>query len=430
MNPIDPRLWTSLLFTAPGRCRLRRRVMAPATPALWKIAGWRRQWTKGAPLVAVTGSFGKTTTVRAIRAALDLPPDAVGPNSGDALARTLLLRRGAGVAVYEAGVNQPGDMRRMAAALRPDVAVVTSIGSEHSASLGTRERTRDEKFELVRATAAGGTAVLNVDDPHVRWMSERAPGRVITYGTSEDAHVRILSIALDWPHGSRLRLRIGNWETTMSARLIGDHVAMSVAAALGAAEALEIDRAQAIERLSRLEPTRGRMQIVALPSGITIIRDEYKSGLETIDRALDLLAQVPVERRIVLFGEITEPPAPQHQAYVEVGTRIAGLAQYAILLGKKIDSYRSGLRRGGMAADHIIEAGRSWRQALAALQAIARPGDVVLLKGRHDERLERIALALEGRTVGCNLMVCNTPLGRCDSCPMLRHGWGTRTPVV
>ena len=109
---------------------------------------------------------------------------------------------------------------------------------------------------------------------------------------------------------------------------------------------------------------------------------------------------------------------------------MAPLVDRAVLLGKKTAAYRTGLKRGGLAPDRIVDAGRSWRRAFEALAGTLMPGDVVLLKGRHDERLERVALALEGQDVGCDLVVCNTPLGRCDTCSMLRPGWGRLPPVV
>lgn len=421
-----------LLLTAPGRCRLRKQLLDPIEPMLMRLAGTRRRFSGGSHrLIGVTGSYGKTTTARAIRCALGGTAAATaGPNSGAALSRALLTQSfRAPYSVFELGIGRLGQMAPTARAFRPDVVVVTSIGGEHAVSLGTRERTREEKFELVRGMAPGGIAVLNGDDPHVRWMIDRTPGRVITFGTGEGNDVRADSMALDWPHGTRLEVRIGAWQGSARVRLVGDHVVYAILAALAVAHAVGVAPEVALARLTELEPTPGRMQVVALPGGAYLLRDEYKSGLETIDRALELFAQIPAAHRIIVLGEITEPPSPQHPQYVALGQRVAPLVDRAVVFGKKTDGYRTGLKRGGLAADRIVDAGRSWRRAFDALDGTLVPGDVVLLKGRHDERLERVALALAGHQVGCELVVCNTPLGRCDNCAMRERGWGRIEPV-
>lgn len=408
-------------------------VLQPIEPGLWSAAGLRRRFArKSHRLVAVTGSFGKTTTARAIRCALGLPVGATaGPNARYALAFALIRQSTrCPFSVFEVGIGQPGQMAPMARAFAPDIAVVTSIGSEHAASMRTLERTRAEKFELVRALSRDGVAVLNGDDPNVRWMAQAWGGRVVTFGFGESNDIRADAVELDWPRGTRLNVHVGDWRASTTVRLVGSHMVMAILAALGVARAVGVDPALALSRLAALEPSPGRMQIVPLDGGACLLRDEHKSGLETIYAAIDLFAQVPAVRRVIVLGEMTEPPAPQRQHHAAVGQRAASIVDRAILVGHTGKGYRTGLRRGGLAADRIVDAGLGWRGAHRELASSLRPGDVVLLKGRHDQRLERIALALTGRSVQCDLEICNTPLGRCDTCPMLETGWGTRQPTM
>lgn len=407
-------------------------LLEPLEPALWRAAGVRRRTMPRAHrLIAVTGSYGKTTTARAIRCALGLPVGATaGPNARYALAFAL-LRQSAGVpfSVFELGIGSPGQMAPMARAFRPDIAVVTSIGTEHGASMRTIETTRDEKSRLVRALSASGIAVLNGDDPNVRWMADRAPGRVITFGYQDGNDVRAEAIELDWPRGTRLTVSSGTWRATTTVRLVGTHSVSAILAGLAVARAAGIDLDAAITRLSALAASPARMEIVPLANGAYLLRDEHKSGLETIHAALDLFEQVPAKRRVIVLGEMTEPPAPQRQHHVNVGRRVAPLVTRAILVGHTGKGFRTGLRQAGLSRDAIIEGGHGWRGAYDTLAASLEPGDVVLLKGRHDQRLERVSLALTGKQVRCDLPVCNTPLGRCDTCPMLETGWGGRQAV-
>ena len=432
---IPPRWWRQLpglLLTPPGRCRLRARLLRPLVPALWAVAGARRRMSgRSHTLVAVTGSFGKTTTARAIRCALGLPvgPSA-GPNAGPALARALLVQSfREPFSVFEVGVGRTGRIVRTSRAFRPSISVVTSIGSGHPL-LESIAVTRDEKFELVRHQVTGGTAVLNGDDPEVRWMIPRAPGRTVTFGFDEGNDIRVESTSLEWPHGMRVEMRVGTWAGSQRVPLFGAHMAYAIAAALAVAHVAGIDLDVAFARLTTLEPTRGRMQVVRLPQGAYLLRDEYKSAIETVNRALDFFSLIPAARRIVVLGEITEPPPPRDRQLDGVAERLAGMADRVIVLGPTTGAYVSGLKRAGMTMDRIVDAGDSWRRAFDALKGTLREGDVVLLKGRHSERLERIALALEGRAVRCALVFCDSPLGRCDTCAMLERGWGSMEPVV
>lgn len=407
-------------------------LLQPAIPALWRAAGRRRSHApRSHRLIAVTGSFGKTTTARAIRCALGLPVgDTAGPNASYSLALALLRQRfDVPFSVFEVGLGPSGPMARMAGALQPDIAVVTSIGAEHAVTFKTIENIREQKFELPRALRDGGIAVLNGDDPHVQWMAERLDRDVVTYGFGEANAVRAESARLHWPAGTEIHVRIGEWSRAMTAGVVGTHMVSAMLAALAAAKAAGIAPDDAVSRLERFTATPGRMQPAKLSGGAWLLRDEYKSTVETIYRALDAFDEIPAARRIAVLGDITEPPSPQRRQYQAVGERAARTVDLAILVGDTGKGYRTGLLRGGLPADRIIDAGRDWRTAWQALESTVGEGDVVLLKGRADQRLERIALAAAGRPVRCDLTFCNTPLGRCDGCTMLERGWEGRQPV-
>ncbi|MCK4513568.1 hypothetical protein KAW64_17590, partial [bacterium] len=130
-------------------------------------------------MIAVVGSYGKTTTTRAVMAALGLPAERhVGRNAGASLL-VGLLRGGlrAAYRVIEVGIAAPGDMVRAASRVRPDMVVVTCIDSEHHLSFGTLERTRQEKAAMLRILSEDGLAVLNGDDPNVLWMGGETAAR-------------------------------------------------------------------------------------------------------------------------------------------------------------------------------------------------------------------------------------------------------------
>lgn len=416
----------AMMATAPGRCELRQSGLRSLEPFLFRLAGMRRRaLDRRRTFIAVTGSFGKSTTVRAVQAAIGLAecPTAV-PNAGPSMALHVLFAKSkVGPRVFEVAAGKRGNVDRAARMLRPEIAVVTCIGSEHITEFKELSAIAQEKSNLLRQLGPHGTAILNGDDPHVRSMRGTVPGRTLTFGFDPGNDIRALDYQIQWPHGSRIAVQLLGQPIELSTRFVGRHMTYPLLAALAVAHLCDVDPHSACERLSRLAPTTGRLQIVRLENGAYILRDEYKSGIETMQRALDVLEEIPARRKIIVFGEITEPPAPQYRNHVRIGKRAGQLADFAVVFGKQRKAYRSGLRRGGMGAEDIVDAGRSWRKAFDALAGYLKEGDVVLLKGRHDERLERIALALTGRSVGCELIRCNTPLGRCDTCTMLESGW-------
>jgi UDP-N-acetylmuramoyl-tripeptide--D-alanyl-D-alanine ligase len=169
----------------------------------------------------------------------------------------------------------------------------------------------------------------------------------------------------------------------------------------------------------------GRLEPVALPGGAYLLLDDSKSPTETIGAALDVLAEIPAARRVVVLGDVSEPVGSTRPLYRRLGAHVARVASRAVFItGDNIGAYMAGAKAGGLPRDARLHAGRSFRRAAAAIAADLRPGDVVLVKGRHSQRLERLALLLSGRQVRCELMECTVRIVRCQACPMLERGWG------
>jgi UDP-N-acetylmuramoyl-tripeptide--D-alanyl-D-alanine ligase len=417
----------SLLRSTSGRARLNGSLYVRGWSLLRPlVAAYRRGPLRRTRLVTVVGSFGKTTTTQAVAAALGLEPRRrFGSNAWIGLAAAVLqLRPADRHAVLEVALDRPGQMRSYANTLRPDVVVVTSIGSAHLSSLGQLETTRHEKAEMVRALPPSGLAVLNGDDPNVRWMASQTSARVVTCGLGPDNDVRASDVQLDWPHGCRFTLWIDGQPRTARSRLLAGPQLFSILAALAVARAAGLELAGALERLAELPPVPGRLQPVRLPNGSYLLRDEYKSALETIDLALDLLAEIPA-RRLAVLGDITEPPKPQGPAYRRLGARLAGTVERTIFVGERFADYAAGARRAGAPTASLVSVGRDPLQAAELLRQELRPGDVVLIKGRGNQRLERVALALQGRPVRCGLSLCPLAVNtRCANCRHLERGWG------
>ena len=153
-----------------------------------------------------------------------------------------------------------------------------------------------------------------------------------------------------------------------------------------------------------------------------------KSSLETIHAALDTLETLPTPRKWVVMGDISEP-GHQGPTYKEVGRRLAQVADGVVIYGKEFARYRAGVRQVGIDHGRLVHARGDLEAAVGQIRDWLQPVDVVLVKGRDTERLDRISRLLRGDPVGCRIGFCDTQI-RCDLCPMVGSGWGKHRVVL
>ena len=423
----------SMLRTPAGRKQLSDGVVYRLWPVLSRLARIdRRTRLSKTRVIAVVGSFGKSTTMRAVALALGVTPTQSALANAWSLVALAVLRIPSAQrhAVFEVGIAAPGEMERYVPVLRPDVTVVTSVGREHVTKLGSLAVTRAEKARMVAALGASGTAVLNGDDENVMWMRGQTRGRVVTFGFGESCDVRAQDVSLDWPHGTRFRLNAFGQTREAMVQLVGRHTILAALAAVAVSQVEGLPLDEALSRLGSLRPTAGRMEPVCLPNGVSILRDDYKSTWETMHAALDVLAEIPARRRLVVFGNVWEAPEPERPVYEALGGRAAGMAARLVVVGEHLPDYRPGAERGGMPGEAVIDGGRTPREAADAISRILQPGDVVLIKGHRNQRLDRVRMLLQGRRVMCNIHFCDIRTIDCEECPMLKTGWGEHRVVM
>lgn len=424
-----------LVRTPPGRQQLFLGQFHNLWPVLRSTAAlYRRSLLRKTRIVAVIGSLGKSTTMRAVRSVLGLHTGRVPPtNSWSGLAVAVLgIRPGDTHGVLEVGIARKGTMTTYARMIRPDIAVVTSIAGEHLYSLKTFAGARHEKAELVRSLPPSGYAVLNGDDPNVRWMASQTSARVLFYGFREENNIRILEYDPVWPEGNRLRFLANGLSQEVQTRLFGRHMVYPVlaAAAVGLVEGRNLDHIASA--LSALQPTAGRLEIEHLDNNVLLLKDDFKSTLETIHSAIATLADFQLKGVKVILGEVTTPPKNLGQIHRNIGRLLAHQASKVIIVGKSktFKEIRSGAKSAGTAGDNFAHAGNYWMKAYHLMKNDLLEGDIVLIKGRRTQRLDRITLFMQGRPVRCQITECTYSVKTCFRCKMLERGWdGLETPV-
>ncbi|WP_326556768.1 UDP-N-acetylmuramoyl-tripeptide--D-alanyl-D-alanine ligase [Micromonospora sp. NBC_01796] len=361
-------------------------------------------------VIGLTGSSGKTSTKDLVAQLVSrLGPTVAPPGSfnnelghpytalqADEQTRFLVLEKGA---------RGPGHVRYLTRVVPPRIAVVLNVGVAHVGEFGSVEAIAQAKGELVEALPAaadGGVAVLNADDPRVRAMASRTTARVVLVGEAADAEVRATGVTLDDRGRASFLLVTPDGSVPVRLGLSGRHQVGNALAA--AAVALEVglplaDLATALGEL-RLVSTR-RMDVFDRPDGVTVIDDSYNANPASMSAALRALAEFGRDRRTVaVLGYMAELGEFEQQGHDEVGRLAADLGvDRLFVVGDSAAPIHHGASAvgtwGGVSVLVTDQA-----EAVAAVRAQLRPGDVVLVKGSRYRTWEVVDALRADATTG------------------------------
>jgi UDP-N-acetylmuramoyl-tripeptide--D-alanyl-D-alanine ligase len=386
-----------------------RATPAPAGLALVRVADTTRALTDlarqvrrraGLPVVAVTGSLGKTTT-KDMTAALLATRGPVLKTEGNlnnqyGLPLTLLrLRSEHSAAVLELGMSAAGEIRALAALAQPDVAMITRIAPVHLEFFASLDAIAEAKAEILEGLSPRGTAVLNGDDPRVVRIGERFGGRVIWFGRGRG---RDVSAADERQNGSgiELTLRLEGKAVPVRLPLAGPHFVENFLAAAAAAHVLGIPAAAMAEAARSLGAARHRGEVLRLGEDVVLLDDCYNSSPEALEAAVVTLGLLPGQRRVAVLGDMLELGPTGALLHRERGRSLRGRVDVVIGVGPLAKEIVAGAREAGIASaalHHFANAS----EAAAAAAAIVRPGDAVLVKASRAVRLEGVVDALVSR---------------------------------
>ena len=388
---------------------------------------YRRTFLRRVKVITVIGSLGKSTTCRALADVVgDTRLEGYGNYKISVIKNLLKHTPSSKYAVMETAVGGPGYMEGYAWMLKPDIAVVTSIASEHILSFGSLEETRHEKSKMLRSLPPEKTAILNADDPNVMWMAGQTDARIITYGMDKNADIRAENLRIIPPGGMEFDAVLGENRFHLRISLLGRHMIYPALASLAIARLEGLDLAKACKSLEAVEPVQGRMYGVTLPSGAVLVRDDYKATRESVWRALETIREYPARRKILVLGGVSEIfNEERYEFYRDLGSRIAGSVDLAYLFMQK-NSFRRcrvGAENEGMDRSSMTRIRFDALSISSLLPEDLGEGDVILIKGRTDYKISRLSLALMGRKVNCRLLSCPITTSFCDTCSMLEKGW-------
>lgn len=343
------------------------------------------------PVIAITGSNGKTSTKDMIAAVLSTKLNVLKTeanfNNEIGLSQTLLKIDIAHQAVVvEMGMRGRGEIAELAAIAMPTVGVVTNVGETHLERLGSIENIATAKAELVEALDEHSVAFLNGDDVHVRTMREKTAARTVSFGMNAECTVRAANLKLS-PTGVAFDCLVEGKTFPIALPIQGVHNAYNALAAIAVGLELGLEPREIAQGLANYEPGKMRLDIKRY-GDITVIDDTYNASPLSMAAAIEVLAAVATGRKTAAIGDMLELGAASGEAHAKVGRHLATVGTEMVLtIGEHAKVAGEAARQQGVpvvidCADHAA--------AIVELRQRLLPGDTLLLKGSRGMAMEKL----------------------------------------
>lgn len=384
-------------------------LLAPFTLPLANLINWpieetfRRYYLRlakqhlkrsGAMVIAITGSYGKTSTKHYLTHILGgryrvlMTPKSYNTLLGISRVINDILANDVSYDYFlvEAGAYIPGEIARICKLVEPQISMVTTVGPMHLERFGSIENVVKAKYEIIEALPPDGVGIFNADDPLVRGMADRGYPQnrlLVTRQDSPDArlaakNVRMTAEGLDFDVCDNQT----NEQRSMHMPLYGEHNVTNILMAMAVARHLGMSLAEIAMRVATLEPAEHRLNRRVLSDGTILIDDAYSANPVGTKTALDVLAlqqSRPGSRRIVVSSGMFELGPIHEEENRKLGERIAAVATDVILIGPaQTKPVQEGLAAGGFPADHLHVV-NTLGEAVEIYRSLLRPGDALLV---------------------------------------------------
>ena len=342
-------------------------------------------------VIAITGSNGKTSTKDFVAATLArkfrVTKTEGNFNNHVGLPQTMLAaNRDDEIAVWEIGMNHPGEIAALAKLAAPDVAIITNVGIAHIEFMGSREAIAEEKGALAEAVTANGTLILNAEDAFSDAIAKRTGAKIVLAGI-ENGSVRATDIS-QHSTGSEFTILEGAHRCRAQLPVPGIHMVQNAMLAVAAGRVFGLSLEECAVGLASTPLTKARLQIREI-DGIQFIDDSYNANPDSMKAALRTLVELDAEgRRIAVLGEMGELGAESESGHREVGEAAAALRiDELIAVGAAGAIIARAAEKAGLEKSVAVN---SPQEAAELLEKKATAGDLILIKGSRAARMERV----------------------------------------
>ncbi len=366
--------------------------------ALYEIAKLKRSFYQ-IPVIAITGSVGKTSTKDIIANVVSKKYKTlktIGNNNNNiGLPFTILKLQDEEAMVLEMGMNHFGEIRLLTNIAKPDICVITNIGTSHIGNLGSRENILKAKLEILEGNEKA-TVVINKDNDLLhKWQEENQNEKtIITYGIQEHSDMNAKEIKLN-NDSSEFACELENKKVNITVPVGGEHFILNALCAVSVGKILKIEPEKIVEGIEGFELTKKRMDIAELANGIKIINDAYNASLESMQASLNYLAEFKNNRKIAVLGDMLELGEYTKELHEKVGEAVVQ-SQIDILFcaGEKAKYIEEQAKAKGMTKENVY-----WfenkEKMVEKIKEVAKANDIILLKASNGMRFFEIAEELQ-----------------------------------
>jgi UDP-N-acetylmuramoyl-tripeptide--D-alanyl-D-alanine ligase len=368
-------------------------AVSDTTRALGALAAFARRRMQ-IPVVAITGSNGKTTTRRMTALVMERQYKTLATegnlNNEIGLPLTLFrLTEDHQAAVLELGTNHPGEIDRLGAICRPTIGVITNVGPAHLEFFGSVQAVARAKAELLAHIDPQGYTVLNKDDERVSAMADQAPCRVLYFGTGSGADIRAESVK-ETAAGVRFRLILPDDRLDIALRSPGRFMVSNALAAAAAGYVAGVGSSAIKAGLESFRPVKGRLDVVAAANQVHIIDDTYNANPSSMAAAIQTLKALKGSNRgFIVLGDMLELGEGAAALHHQVGTLAGGSGAVKLYAcGQYARDVIAGARQAGMAPSQLAAAAKE--EITALLLREIQTGDWLLVKGSRGMAMETV----------------------------------------
>ncbi|MCI9040076.1 MAG: UDP-N-acetylmuramoyl-tripeptide--D-alanyl-D-alanine ligase [Clostridia bacterium] len=368
------------------------------TKAIQKLATYKRSLYH-IPVVAITGSVGKTSTKDMVASVIAQKYKVLKTqgnyNNEIGLPLTVLDLKDEEIMVLEMGMNSFGEISILTQIAKPDIAVITNIGTAHIGMLGSRDNILKAKLEILEGLNPKGTVIVNYDNDllHNWYEKEKANYQILTYGLQEGSTI-LGKNAIFEENGSKCEAILENQTYEVSIPVGGEHFISNSLCALSVAKALEIPIEKALKGIEKFELTKKRMEMKKSKNGATIVNDCYNANYDSMKAALDYVGRLPDKRKIAVLGDMLELGEYSKELHEKVGKEVVNnKIDILICVGEEVKHLIEQTKREGMEETRIFLC-KSNEEAIDILKKELKPEDVVLLKASNSLNFTQICEAI------------------------------------
>ena len=357
--------------------------------ALYKLASYKRD-IYDVPVIAITGSVGKTSTkdlVANVVAQKYKVCKTIGNNNNNIGMPFTILNapNDAEAFVLEMGMNHFGEIHLLSKIAKPNICIITNIGTSHIGNLGSRENILKAKLEILDSAKNPYMVINNDNDLLHKWYQENNNMNVKTYGINEKSDMQAKDIQL-YENNSEYKIKINNKEEKIRVPVGGEHFVLNSLCAIAVGELLNIENEDIKKGIETFSLTKNRMEVIELKDKIKIINDAYNSSVESVKASLAYMNNLKANRRIAVLGDILETGEFAEKLHRKIGEVVCeNNVDILICSGKNAKYIIESARENGFDETNMYYF-EDKEEIVDLIKQIIQTEDVVLFKASNGMR--------------------------------------------